>query len=59
MTWVFCSHLRFFTIVDDFNVRHQPCYEYDYDLLKSKWKSNEMYREITKQVSIFSKYGVI
>ena len=23
--------VRFFTIVNDFNVRYQPCYDYDYD----------------------------
>jgi len=27
----FCPHLRFFTIVNDFNVRHQPGYDNDND----------------------------
>jgi len=27
----FNPHLRFFTIVNDFNVCHQPCYDYNYE----------------------------
>jgi len=41
----FFPHSRFFKIVHDFNVRHQPFYNYDYDdrvLMKGEIKRNAL-----------------